>query len=93
MLCAESFFSSFFFVCSFVCACLSCLAMFLIFLFHIQMDTINDLAAGATDKFKGMTDQMAIPSVGMNMPKSVTDQISSLKGSSVVTGESHFLEV
>jgi hypothetical protein len=57
------------------------------------METITDLAAGATDKLKGMTDQMAMPSVGMNMPKSVTDQISSLKGSSVVTGESHFLEV
>ena len=48
-------------------------------------------------KLKGATDQMGIPGAGlvtMNLPKSVTDQISSLQGSSsVVTGESHFLEV
>ena len=56
-----------------------------------------DLASAGLGKLKGATDQMGIPGAGlvtMNMPKSVTDQISSLQGSSsVVTGESHFLEV
>ena len=55
-------------------------------------------AEAAMEKVKGMsfsTDQLGMPGAGMvamNMPKSVTDQLSRA-GGSVVTGESHFLEV
>ena len=41
-----------------------------------------------------VTDQMGgIPTVSMNMPKALTDQMGKLQGSNVVTGEAHFLEV
>ena len=46
--------------------------------------------SGAIDKLKSMTE--GIPSIGMNMPKAVTDQISNLKGASAMTGEAYFLE-
>ena len=56
-------------------------------------------AEAAMEKAKGVnfsTDQLGIPGAGMAaqyVPKSVSDQLNSIKGSSVVTGESHFLEV
>jgi len=59
------------------------------------MDQLKAVKNAVTDQMGGIGGIPSVGmSVGMNMPKALTDQMGKLgQGSTVVTGEAHFLEV
>lgn len=59
------------------------------------MDQLKAVTNAVSDQMGGIGGIPSVGmSVGMNMPKALTDQMGKLgQGSTVVTGEAHFLEV